>query len=159
MDKRVTKVDSEFCKYQPKEPSFEEFFAQYPNDKLDIDEFEYHVPSEWSVIVDEYGELENLCEQLGIDSNLSMAKTIGRYIKCLKNENSRYRKALHAACEYTHYNGLNGCPDKYDTNSFPFLHEDCLRCVEQYFGDENIEYKKKSCDCWEKAFKELSKNE
>lgn len=65
-------------------------------------------------------------------------------------------KALDKACEYTHNNGLNGCPLNYDCSKVSKKKEkECILC-KFYCGSEkyffNKEYKKKSKECWKEYF-------
>ena len=64
--------------------------------------------------------------------------------------------ALDKACEYTHNNGLNGCPSNYDCSTVSKKKEkECILCKfhcgsEKYYFDKG--YEKKSKECWKEFF-------
>lgn len=66
-------------------------------------------------------------------------------------------QALDKACEYTHNNGVNGCPSNYDCGAVSQEKEkECILCKFHciYAKDElfNKEYEKKSKECWKEYF-------
>lgn len=65
--------------------------------------------------------------------------------------------ALDKACEYTHNNGVNGCPSSYDCGALDKNKEkECILCKFHCISakDElfNKEYEKKSKECWKEYF-------
>lgn len=66
-------------------------------------------------------------------------------------------KALDRACEYTHNDGLNGCPSNYDFRVVGKEKEkECISC--KFYGVycknecDDKKYEKKSKKCWKEIF-------
>lgn len=76
--------------------------------------------------------------------------TYERTISLLEN-------ALDKACEYTHNNGLNGCPASYDIGAVDKKKKkECIlckfHCISAKDEYRNKEYEKKSKECWKEYF-------
>ena len=74
-----------------------------------------------------------------------------------EQEINTLEKALDKACEYTHNNGVNGCPSSYDWEALDKNKEkECILCKFHCISakDElfNKEYEKKSKECWKEYF-------
>ena len=89
MNRLVKEVDTLFCQYQPKDPTFEDLF------NTTVEDFETDVPCELSVIVDEYGMLEHVAEKHGFTENYmayhldNRIQELGKALKILKIENQK----------------------------------------------------------------------
>lgn len=69
---------------------------------------------------------------------------------------NKYEKALDKACEYIHNDGVDGCPNSYDSSLIDDKKEkECLFCdYNLVMADDfrNEKYKEKSCKCWKEVF-------